>query len=101
MPLFSRHHEETLSELDEQLERIEVTDKIRSKQADIAEKDAVIAQLKKQYGPSWAKRLGVSKLTDIASLRSFLRGAKKGMEQAASVKGTPLNPSNFKGITRA
>lgn len=101
MGLFSRHHEASLNELDEQLERAKVTGELRSKEADIAEKEAVIAQLKKQYGPNWAKRLGVSKLTDIASLRSFLRGAKEGMKQFASAGDTPLNPGNFRGIKRA
>jgi len=98
----SHSDDETLAELDERLERVQVEGKIVTEEADIEEKKAVIAQLKKQYGSSWTKRLGVSKLTDLTTLKSFLRSANKGMASAAGSFGnSPLSPGNFKGIRRA
>ena len=100
MSLFKRR-EEDLPELDERLERMKIQDEIKSKEADIAEKEAVISQLKKQYGPNWAKRLGVGKLTDLTTLRSFLRGAKQGLQKQYTGAAPALNPGNFRGIRRA
>lgn len=48
-------HEKSLAELQEEDERKSTVLSIRSKDADIAEKEAAIRQLKSQYGPGYAK----------------------------------------------
>ena len=103
MGLFRK--EKPIGELDEKLERIKVEDEILTKEAEMAEKRAINAQLKKQYGTSWAKILGINKLTDLTTLRGFLKDAKKGMGKAVRMPQSPLssalNPANFSGIWRA
>lgn len=101
MALFKQKSEPSLGELDETLERQKIKEQIADSKANEEEKEAVIRQLKKEYGPNWAKRLGVGKLTDIASLKSFLRGAKKGLEKAGGSSNSSLNPGNFSGIRKA
>lgn len=95
--------EKTVEELEEEGDRLSIEAENTSKEAEIAEREAIIAELKKKYGPSWAKTLGTSKWVDISTLRSFLRGAKRGMEkQAGTARQTPLaRITSFKGITKA
>jgi hypothetical protein len=71
----------SVEELEEELDTVKVEDEISSHKAQIAEREAVISQLKKQYGRDWSKTLGVSKLTDTATLKSFLQSANRGMRQ--------------------
>lgn len=103
MGLFKR--DKPVEELDEDLERIKVEDEILTKKAEMAEKEAIISQLKAKYGSGWARILGVNKLTDLTTLRSFLKSTKQGMERATSTSGSPLstalNPANFRGIRKA
>lgn len=102
MGFFNRREEpKSIGELDAQLERSTLVNEITTKDADTAEKEAVIRELKKQYGPNWAKRLGVGKLTDLTSLKSFLRGARKGLEKAGSASNSAINPGNFSGMRKA
>lgn len=79
----------TLEELEEERDRAVIEEETYTKKAEIAERKAVISELEKKYGKSWAKRLGISKLTDLTTLRSFLRGTKTGMEKEASRVGDP------------
>lgn len=93
----------TIGELEEEGDRLTVESENASKEADIAERKAVVAELKKRYGSNWFKTLGISKWADMSTLRSFLRGAKKGMEQEAGhVSQTPLSrATSFKGVSKA
>jgi len=93
----------TLPELEEEKERLTVEEEVTTKQAEIAEREAVISELRKKYGSGWAKTLGISKLTDLSTLRSFLVSAKKGLEkQAYSGGGSPVSRLNdYRGITKA
>ena len=90
----------TMEELEEQKERAVIEEEILTKQAESEERRAVIAELKKKYGGGWMKILGVSKLTDLTTLRSFLKGAKKGLEGEAS-KNSLNKFYSLQGITRA
>ena len=98
-----RLKKKTIGELEEEKEHLTVEEEVLTKKAEIAEREAVIAQLKKQYGTSWAKTLGISKFTDLATLRSFLVSAKKGLEkQGTSSSSSPLSKMlTFRGLPRA
>ena len=98
---FNRRHARSEGELEEALERLEVEEEVATKEAEIAEKEAVIAQLKKQHGSDWARILGVNKLTDLSTLRSFLQSAKRSMERAGSPSYPALHPANMRGIRKA
>ena len=112
MGLFSKKVRSS-EEMDEDYERLTVENELLTKEAEKAEKEAAIKELKRQHGPNWMKILGVNKLTDLSTLRSFLKGAKKGMEKQANTSsgGSPLfgstpaskalDPAGFKGIRKA
>lgn len=88
MPLVKKE-EPTIDELEERKERAVLEEEILTKEAESEERRAVISELRKKYGKGWAKRLGLSKLTDISTLRSFLRGSKQGMEKQATGYSNP------------
>ena len=107
--LFKR--EKSLGELDEELDRIKVEDEITTRKAEIAEKEAVIKQLKREYGPGWRKMLNIKSWMDVATLRSFLKGANQGMKKEAGrqqvgggIRNSPLfslTEKGFGGIHKA
>jgi len=74
----------TMEELENEKERAIIEEEIMTKRAETAERQAVISELKKKYGGGWMSLLGVNKLTDVSTLRSFLKGSKQGMEKFAS-----------------
>jgi len=82
----------TVEELEEQNECLTLEADNASKEAEIAEREAIIAELKGSYGKNWAKTLGVSKFSDLSTLRSFLTSAKQGLVQQAG---------SFNGIMKA
>lgn len=93
----------SLEDLEEKRDRVVVEEEIVTKEAEIAERAAVISELKKRYGRSWAKTLGISKFTDLSTLRSFLVSAKKGLEsQSSSGSSMPIGKAfNFESIRKA
>ena len=72
--------EPTIEEMQEKNEKLSVREEMATREANIAEREAVVKQLKKQYGRDWASTLGISKFTDMQTLKSFLGGAKNGIE---------------------
>jgi len=90
--------------MEKKLEGLEIEGEVLTAEAENAEKKAIIAQLKKQYGHDWKNVLGLKDLT-LGSLRSVLKSGK-GLKQMAGGftgglstgpnlghlrKGTPLN----------
>lgn len=91
MGFFSR--KKSTEELEEELEGLKIETESVEYRSHIAEREAVIRQLKKEYGPNWKKLLGVSKMTDLSTLRSFLTRVKGSMTTAYHPKPNPyLNP---------
>ncbi len=98
--------EESLEELEGRRDRVVVEDEIVSKEADMAERRVVISELKSKYGKSWAKTLGISKFTDLSSLKSFLVSAKQGLEKQSNRSpgkdSSPISRAfDYRGITKA
>ena len=93
----------SIAEMEEEKEYLTVEEECLTKKAEIAEREAVISELRKKYGTGWAKVLGVSKLTDLSTLRSFLRGAKAGLDrQGGSPSKTAVSKMmDFGGMTKA
>lgn len=93
----------TLGELEEEKERATIEEEILTKKASSAEREAVISELKKQYGKGWKKLLGASKWTDLSTLRGFLKNAKQGMEKRVSSEGgTPISRMcSYQGVKKA
>jgi len=82
-------------ELGEEVERLKLEEEVVTHKAQIAEKEAITRELKKKYGPKWMQILGINKLTDLTTLRSFLKTAKQGMEKATAYRRNPaFNPVN-------
>ncbi len=59
---------------EKRLSGLEMENEVVSKQAEVEEKKAIIAQLKKQYGRDWMKTLGLKNVVDLTTLRSVLKG---------------------------
>ena len=89
MPLFKR--KKTMAELEEDKERVTIETEILSKEAEKAEREAVISDLKSKYGHGWAKVLGISRFASLQTLRSFLVSAKQGLEKQAASSSRPLS----------
>ncbi len=74
----------SLDTLHEDLERVKLEEEIANSRAEKAEREAIISQLKEQYGSGWQKILGVGKLSDLLTLRSFLKGSKNKLQKQTS-----------------
>jgi len=84
-------------QLYEEAARLEIEEEVTSREETIAQREAVIKQLKKQYGPNWMRDLGLNRLTDLGTLRSFLTAAKGSMKQAGVMTHNPaLSPLPMK-----
>ncbi len=92
----------TEKELYEEAARLDIEGEVVTKEAEIAQREAVIRQLQKEYGPDWKKTLGVDKLTDMATLRGFLTSAKLSMKTSYNPVGnanlSPLPPGSMRHI---
>jgi hypothetical protein len=89
MGLFSK--KQTIEELEDERDRSRLKADIAGYQSQEAERQALVKQLKREYGGGWKKLLGVSGRADNSTLRSFLSGAKQGMEkQARPIRENPL-----------
>ena len=75
-----------IDELYQEAARLEVQEDVSTKEASVAEKEAIVRRLKKEYGPNWRKIVGVPNTKDLSSLRSFLTSAKSGMTNAGMMR---------------
>jgi len=78
----------TMEQLEEERDRAVIEEETYTKKAEIAERQAVISELERKYGKGWWKKLGISKLTDLTTLRSFLKNTKSGMEKESGNVGS-------------
>ena len=69
MPLIKK----SIESLEKDSVHLDVENEVMSKRAELAEKEAIIRQLKQQYGRDWKSILGVKGLLDLSSLRSLSR----------------------------
>ena len=100
-----------IGELDADLDKVKVEEEIATHEANKAEKEAIIKQLKSQYGFNWKSLLGIKGDADTSTLRSLLKGAKDSMSTsglvAKNITGNARAPSTGvsvlppRGITRA
>lgn len=86
MGIFSR--KQSIEQLEEENERLAIEAQVYDKRTHIEERKSVIKQLKQQYGSSWSKILGVGKMTDLSTLKSFLVGSKKGLSKSVVPEST-------------
>lgn len=100
MGIFSRSP--TAEQLDERLDGVTVENQILTQQKEIAEKEAIIKQLKQQYGPGWKKILGIGSHIDLQSLRTFLKASKQGLERAGGPRSNQLlSPISTSPVSKA
>lgn len=98
MGIFSRG--KSVDELYTEASRLEIQEEVSTREANVAEKEAIIKRLKREYGPNWRRLLGVSGSTDLSTLRSFLSGAKKGLTSAGMMQtnNSMLSPIPGRGV---
>lgn len=83
--------EETMEQKEKHLEEVQIDDEILSYESSIAEKRAIIMELKKRHGPKWKQILGLNGRLTLADLRSSLQKARRGLE-AESHQNRRLSP---------
>jgi len=59
---------------EKKLAGLEIEQEIVNKQSEMAERQAIIEEFKKQYGPGWKKIFGVKGWVDLSTLRSLQKG---------------------------
>jgi len=73
--------------------KLEIQEEVADREARVAEKEAIVKELRRKYGPDWRKTLGIDKLTDMETLKSFLSSAKTGMSKSSMMTFNPaLSP---------
>ena len=82
---------------EKELEGLEIEVDIADKRKELAEKKAIIAQLRKQYGSDWRKVLGAGASNSISTLRSFLHTANTGLREQSR---TSLNTRGRGGVSK-
>jgi len=78
MPLF-RRDKPSVEVLEETRDRLIVENEVESLSASVAEKKAIVKELRKQYGKNWRATLGLKGMLNISDLRNALGGMKKGL----------------------
>ncbi len=85
----------SIEELEDKRDRLEIEEEVVTKETSIAEKKAVISQLKQRYGRNWKGILGAGGSLSLVDLRNLLVQSKKGMRSSMYTGGGsshPLNP---------
>jgi len=96
MQLFQQ--KKTTDELEGERDDLILEEEVETKRASIAEKQAVIRQLKKTHGGGglWQKFTGLNPKSSFSELKSALHGMKEGLQSQAenrSTKGMLSNPN--------
>ena len=91
MPLFKK--KPTKDELEERGEYLQAQTEVASREAELAEKEAIKKELKRKYGSSWKSILGLKGKLDLSTLRSILSDMGKGLHKMGSATSNPrLDP---------
>ena len=91
MDLFKQ--KKSVDELEEEGTRLSIQSENVSREAEIAEKQAIVRGLKKKYGSDWRSKLGLRGKIDLDTLRSFLSSASKGLKgQGGALYNPNLSP---------
>lgn len=91
----------SLEDLEDQKEYLAVETDVASQEADLAEKRAIVKELKKKYGSGWKNILGLRGKIDLQTLRSILGGMHKGLKsQGGALYNPNLSPLPSKNLRR-
>jgi len=99
--ILQKFNKPSAEQMENRTEYLQVENEMLTKEGEVAEKKAVIAQLKKQYGPDWKKIIGVQYLPSVSDLKGFLKTANQGMKgQSGKISNaniSPLPPPGMRG----
>lgn len=82
---------------EERLEKMEVENEVLSHQKEMAEKRAVIQELRRKYGSGWRKLLGSD--MSLSSLKSFLASSNTGMRRMYNQSGGEGTSQRMRTLT--
>jgi hypothetical protein len=71
--------------IEENIEELRLRNEELELKRQIAEKEAIIAELRRRYGPRWRQILGLNDLS-LASLRAVLGRIRQGAERQGSLE---------------
>ena len=85
-----------LETLEQELETVRIENEIMSHEAEMAEKRAAIAELKKRYGRNWRSVIGISGRATLSDLRQSLTQMNRGLHEQGNVNQRKLSPLTLK-----
>jgi len=91
----------SLEELEERKEYLAVETEVASQEADLAEKKAIVKELRRKYGSDWRSTLGLKGRVDLQTLRGFLGGMKRGLKgMGGATYNSNLSPLPGRNLRR-
>ncbi len=82
---FKTKSSSSIEELEDDLERSQIQSQISGNNAERAEREAIITELKSKYGKNWKSTLGLKGIPSLPSLKSVMQGlGNPRMAKAAS-----------------
>ncbi len=88
----------SIEELEDDLDEVQLRSQIAGGRAEIAEREAIIRELKSKYGKDWKQTLGLKGMPSLPSLKSVLQGL--GNPRLAKAANSEINGGTTGGIRR-
>ncbi len=88
----------SIEELEDDLDRVQMQSQIAGGQAEIAEREAIIRELKTKYGKDWKSVLGLKGMPSLPSLKSILHGL--GNPKLAKAANSEIGGKATSGIRK-
>ncbi len=95
---FKGKKDSSIEELEDDLDIVSVKSQIANSEAEIAEREAIIKELKMKYGKDWKSTLGLKGMPSLPSLRSLLQGF--GNPKLANAANNEISGRTTSGIRR-
>ncbi len=90
--------EPSIEQLEDDLERSQIRSQISGNDAERAEREAIITELKSKYGKNWKSVLGLKGIPSLPSLKSLLSGF--GNPRLANAANNEIQGKTSSGIRR-
>ncbi len=88
----------SIEQLEDDLDEVQLRSQIAGGRAEIAEREAIIRELKTKYGKDWKSTLGLKSMPSLPSLRSLLKGF--GNPRLTRAANNEINGGTTGGIRR-
>lgn len=90
--------DKSIEELEDDLDRSQLKSQIAGHEAEAAEREAIIRELKMKYGKDWKSTLGLKGIPSLPSLKSILKGL--GNPKLAQAANNEISGGTTRGIRK-